>query len=171
MQILIDVFESKLGFVNQVLISIAVPTQFVDCSLRAREFNNQTERSLGPLRTVRNQSRQQPHLSFADHNIVRIAAIERTNSNGNIALQLIKQFLGFVDVIIIACVGPFRDKHDHVVGFFVELLVHHGFLELVIVISDPLHQVKRLGRHGYTFVAGFSWEDFKAKFEASFWRR
>ncbi len=108
----------------------------------AGEFDDEADGVCGALRAVGDPLGQQEHFALFDHLVVWLAAIEWAQADGDIAFDLIEEFFGGIDVVVVAGVGATGDKDDGVFGVSEQLLVADRWLEVVLIVFDPLGEVK-----------------------------
>ena len=62
--------------------------------------------------------------------------------NGDVSLDLVEEFFGFVVVKILSVVGPTHNHDDVVFAFGIQVFVGHGRLEQVAIFVDPVVKVE-----------------------------
>ncbi len=64
------------------------------------------------------------------------------NVNGDVSLDLVEEFFGFVVVKILAVVGPAYDHNDIIFAFGIQVFIGHRRLEQVAVFVDPVVEIE-----------------------------
>src|SRR3954453_14892798 len=109
-KLLHEVGEVERFSVQLVLAAVADPQERVLLVGQATALEDQADGVRGPLRRMRCVRRQGEDFAFADGDVVGLAVLD--DSQNNIALDLEKELLALVDVIIGARVRA-ADHGDH----------------------------------------------------------
>src|ERR1700730_5481805 len=100
---------------------------------------------------------QKKYLAFSDRYFQRRLARRLHDSKRNVSLQLIKEFLGGVVVIIAPLIWA-ADNSDHHFAVFPDLGVAHWRLKLLFIFIDPRLEVESPqildGRHRASYFTG-----------------
>ena len=139
----LDIGERKEFLVQQVLAALAVPLQAIELTVAPPPLDHQADRIGESLRRMRYARRQQQDLSRADRQIRDGPVLH--HAQHHLALELLKEFLGGIDVEILAAVRA-SDRHDDEFAVLVDDFVAHGWSQQVTVAVDPLSQVDGMKR-------------------------
>jgi hypothetical protein len=154
-KIFLDIVEYKTVFVEQVVAVFTVPLQSVfQLAVIAFALNDQPDGIGSPAGLVGHAGRQEKHLTFADRNGYRLSVF--LNADFNIALQLVKQFLCFVKMVVFSRIGASDNHHDVITGLVVQVFVSYGGFQQFAVFPDPLAKVERSAYHHGCFAKGTS---------------
>ena len=107
-------------------------------------------RSLGG---VTHAGGEQVDVALADRHVVGGLARTGPDHEIHVALDLVEELLAWIVVEVAALVAAADDHHDHV-GLPPDLLIRHGWSELVAVILDPLGEVEGPAAVGARVVVG-----------------
>src|SRR3954465_7212061 len=126
-KLLHDVGEVEGFPVQLVLAVVADPEERVLLVGQATALEDQPDGVRGPLRRVGRVRREEEDLTFADGDVVGFAVFD--DSQNDVALDLEKELLALVDVIIGARVRTADHGHHEVAVAFPDLRIAYGRLE------------------------------------------
>ena len=129
----IDVFHDRAAF-------FAVENDVLVLAGRASPLDHDADRIRRTDRSVRDVRRDEEGLAFA-HEVID-DAVAFADADFDVALELVKIFLGIDQVKIIPGVRPF-DDHDEKVAAIVEVAIADRWFEQLAVRFDPVIQVYR----------------------------
>ena len=129
---------------------LAVPLKAVELARAPLALDHEPHRVGAALRRMRHARRQQQDLAFADRHIDAVPVLHGLEQN--VALELVEEFLGRIDVIVGARVRA-ADHHDDEFAVTENALVADRRLQERAVLLDPALQIKRC-RDGMACVPG-----------------
>jgi hypothetical protein len=83
--------------------------------------------------------RKEEDVTFPDHDVIKLAAI--VNLEDHIALELVKELLDRIVVIVRTLVRSTDNEHHHV-GVLPDLLIAYRRLQQMAMVIDPLLKIE-----------------------------
>jgi hypothetical protein len=158
-QVFHDALQSHFGSMEQRMTGGAIPFEGIELTFRSRHLDDHADRIRAALWRVSNVLWQQEDFSLANgHFDGRLAGL-LYQSQHNVAFKLIKEFFGWIVVVVAALVGPANDRH-HEFAVFPHLRIADWRLEFVAILIDPALQVESLERVNRWHFASLSMKRF-----------
>lgn len=139
-ELLDDVRHVQVLFVELLPTALAEPEKTIELIAASLALNDQPDCIRAALRRVRHSCWEKEHFPLANVNVARGAIVN--DLDGDVAFDLVEEFLAFVVVIVFTGIGATDDHHDKITAIVDALVAHWGF-EQVAVLFDPLEKVDR----------------------------
>lgn len=106
-EVLVDFVEDPFCFVDEVVAVWAVPAEGVFLRLAlfveaSREFGDEADGVGGSLWAVGDPAWEEEEFALFDDDVVWFGAVEWADADGDGALELVEEFFGGVDVVVVA---------------------------------------------------------------------
>ena len=133
-----QVHQLKTGVEDDLPAALAKPAKVVVLALFTAAFDDQPNRIGGTLGRMRDTGGEQEHLALFDRDLLDLAVFD--DSNNDISLDLVEEFLAVFDVKILPGIRA-SDRHDQKLGILPDHLVPDRGFEEIAVFVDPAFQV------------------------------
>jgi hypothetical protein len=128
----------------QELVTIwAVPFESVDSILGPWHLDDYPNASRATLGGVAHVFGKQEHVALFDGNLQRGFAGRLHDAEKNVSLQLVKEFLGSIVMVVAPLVWSTNNGH-HQLAVIPHLRITHRWLEFLFILINPRLEIERL---------------------------
>ena len=141
-KIFLDIVQFKVGFVQWVIAGLAKPQEPIGkSSTSPHPLDHQAQGTFFAHRRMGGPCRAQKQITGSQAVFDALPVL--LGFDRDVTLQLIKDFLGFVVVVVFAGIGSGYHHHDIVFALGTEVFVSNRRPKQMPVVGQPLGEVKR----------------------------
>src|SRR5579871_6815446 len=142
-QVAHDALQFHLSPTNEVITILAIPLKAIQFALWPRHLDHYTHSSrLQSLWRMPHVFRQQKNFSLLDRYFNRRLSWSLDQPQKDVALELIKEFLGGIVMIVSPVIRTANHGHHHL-SVFPHLGVAYRRLELLFILFNPIVKIER----------------------------